>query len=167
MKRKRPARCEDLLSQTAAHFPEINTPALRLISRLFRLREVIFENAQREMARFELSAAEFSVLSTLRKAPTPFERRPSEIYKGMLLTSGGLTKILKALEARGLIERVGDEADRRSSRVRLTSVGVEIAEAAMKAVIASDTAMLNRVADSAALDAIAESLRPFTEVLDR
>ena len=156
-----------MLRQTSESFPEIDSPGMRFIARLFRLRDVIFENAQREMAEFELSPAEYSVLATLRKTPAPHRLKPSDIYKGMLLSSGGLSKVLKTLEERGLVLREDDQDDRRGSLVRLSPVGVELSERVMKAVIGSDIAMLNRVADTARLDALAEALKPFTESLDR
>ena len=156
-----------MLRQTSESFPEIDSPGMRFIARLFRLRDVIFENAQREMAEFELSPAEYSVLATLRKTPAPHRLKPSDIYKGMLLSSGGLSKVLKTLEERGLVLREDDRDDRRGSLVRLSPAGVELSERAMKAVIGSDIAMLNRVADTARLDALAEALKPFTESLDR
>lgn len=156
-----------MLRQTSESFPEIDSPGMRFIARLFRLRDVIFENAQREMAEFELSPAEYSVLATLRKTPAPHRLKPSDIYKGMLLSSGGLSKVLKTLEERGLVLREDDRDDRRGSLVRLSPAGVELSERVMKAVIGSDIAMLNRVADTARLDALAEALKPFTESLDR
>ena len=156
-----------MLRQTSESIPEIDSPGMRFIARLFRLRDVIFENAQREMAEFELSPAEYSVLATLRKTPAPHRLKPSDIYKGMLLSSGGLSKVLKTLEERGLVLREDDRDDRRGSLVRLSPAGVELSERAMKAVIGSDIAMLNRVADTARLDALAEALKPFTESLDR
>lgn len=156
-----------MLRQTSESFPEIDSPGMRFIARLFRLRDVIFENAQREMAEFELSPAEYSVLATLRKTPAPHRLKPSDIYKGMLLSSGGLSKVLKTLEERGLVLREDDQDDRRGSLVRLSPAGVELSERVMKAVIGSDIAMLNRVADTARLDALAEALKPFTESLDR
>ncbi|MBX3685856.1 MAG: MarR family transcriptional regulator [Rhodocyclaceae bacterium] len=167
MTRKCRTRCEHMLRQTSESFPEIDSPGMRFIARLFRLRDVIFENAQREMAEFELSPAEYSVLATLRKTPAPHRLKPSDIYKGMLLSSGGLSKVLKTLEERGLVLREDDQDDRRGSLVRLSPAGVELSERAMKAVIGSDIAMLNRVADTARLDALAEALKPFTESLDR
>ena len=167
MTRKCRTRCEHMLRQTSESFPEIDSPGMRFIARLFRLRDVIFENAQREMAEFELSPAEYSVLATLRKTRRLTGSSPSDIYKGMLLSSGGLSKVLKTLEERGLVLREDDQDDRRGSLVRLSPAGVELSERAMKAVIGSDIAMLNRVADTARLDALAEALKPFTESLDR
>ena len=166
MNRRCRTRCEDMLRMTAESFPEINSPGMRFIARIFRLRDVIFENAQREMSRFELSPVEYSVLATLRKTPSPHALRPSDIYKGMLITSGGLTKVLKGLEQRNLLLREDDDTDRRGSRVRLTTTGIELIEVAMKTVIGSDIAMLQRVASPEQLNALAEALQPFTESLD-
>jgi len=156
-----------MLRQTADSFPEINSPGMRFIARVFRLRDLIFENAQREMARFDLSPAEYSVLATLRKSPAPHALRPSDIYKGMLLSSGGLTKVLKTLEARGLICREANDSDRRGSLVKLTDTGIRFAEEVMQTVIGSDVALLLRVADADTVDRLSEALQPFTEILDR
>jgi len=156
-----------MLRQTAESFPEIYSPGMRAIARIFRLRDLIFENAQREMARHDLSPAEYSVLSTLRKTPAPHALRPTDITKGMLLTSGGLTKVLKALESRGLIRRDEDPDDKRGSIVTLTPDGVAFAETVMQAVVGSDVAMLERSADADAVEALARALQPFTEALDR
>lgn len=156
-----------MLRQTADSFPELYSPGMRAIARIFRLRDLIFENAQREMARFDLSPAEYSVLATLRKTPAPHALRPADITKGMLLTSGGLTKVLNALEDRGLIEREDDPNDRRGSIARLTASGVAFAEEVMHAVVGGDVAMLERVADADAVEALASALQPFTEALDR
>lgn len=167
MKQRCRTRCEDMLTMTAATFPEIDTPGMRLITRLFRLRDLIFENALREMEHFGLSQAEYAVMATLRKSPAPHELRPADICKGMLLSSGGLTKVVHGLEQRGLVERRDADEDRRGSLVRLTSTGIALAEQSMKAVIGSDIALLQRVADTDQLEALAEALRPFTEALDR
>lgn len=166
MTRKCRTSCEDLLAQTAQSFPEIDTPGMRFIARVLRLRDIIFENAQKEMAHFDLSAAEYSVLATLRRTPHPHELRPSDIYKGMLLSSGGLTKVLKNLEERRLVERYADTEDRRGSRIRLSQQGIELAQAAMQSVISSDIAMLEKAADADQLAELADAMKRFTDRLD-
>lgn len=84
-----------------------------------------------------LTQAEFDVLATLRKAAPPFELTPTELQKAVVITSGGLTKVLYQLEARKLIGRSIDAADRRSKRVRLTRAGRTAIEGAMKNVLAA------------------------------
>jgi len=51
--------------------------------------------------------------------------------------------------------------------VRLTREGIAFAEEVMHAVVGGDVAMLERVADIDAVEALANALQPFTEALDR
>lgn len=78
-----------------------------------------------------LSVVEFDVLATLRRSPQPHALTPSDIQHSMLITSGGLTKILIELENRGLISRTTDENDRRIKPVALTEKGLPILHKAM------------------------------------
>ena len=88
-----------------------------------RASEVIIANG--------LSVVEFDVLATLRRSPQPYALTPSEIQQSMLITSGGLTKILIELENRGLVSRTTDESDRRIKPVALTEKGLPILYKAM------------------------------------
>jgi DNA-binding MarR family transcriptional regulator len=79
-----------------------------------------------------LSVVEFDVLATLRRSPHPYALTPSDIQHSMLITSGGLTKILIELENRGLISRTTDESDRRIKPVALTEKGLPILNKTMQ-----------------------------------
>ena len=103
-----------------------------------------------------LSTAEFDVLATLRNAPAPHEMTPSQIQHEVVITSGGLTKVMLQLEARGLVERSRDQADLRIKPVRLTSAGQACIEVAMQEMVAA-TGRWVRAALSA--DEIAELKR--------
>ena len=83
------------------------------------------------LLRHGLSAAEFDVLATLRNALSPYEMTPSQIQQEMVITSGGLTKLMLQLEARGLVERLQFQDDRRVKPLRLTEPGRQLIEAAM------------------------------------
>lgn len=66
-----------------------------------------------------LSVVEFDVLATLRRSPAPYILTPSEIQHSMLISSGGLTKVLMELERRGFVSRISNESDRRIKPVKL------------------------------------------------
>ena len=83
------------------------------------------------LLRHGLSTAEFDVLATLRNAPDPHEMTPSQIQQDMVITSGGLTKLMLQLAGRGLVERLPFEDDRRVKPLRLTTPGRQTIEAAM------------------------------------
>jgi DNA-binding MarR family transcriptional regulator len=73
------------------------------------------------------------VLSILRTAGAPYELRPTDIRNQLLLTSGGIANIVNRLERMRLVERIPDQADGRSSWVRLTVDGIAVAEETIRA----------------------------------
>jgi DNA-binding MarR family transcriptional regulator len=102
---------------------------------------------------------DIDVLAALRSAPPPHELSPTELYSAVLISSGGLTKVLHGLEHRGLIGRVPDDEDRRSHRVRLTPAGRALAERAVAAVQASGEALFSRALSTAEMARLAGLLR--------
>lgn len=83
-----------------------------------------------------LSLAEFDVLATLRNAPAPHQMTPKEIQDEVVITSGGLTKVMLQLESRELVKRVKIESDLRVKPVGLTPKGRKIIEKAMEELVA-------------------------------
>lgn len=102
------------------------------------------------LAQHGLSQAELDVLATLRNAvpdggagtAARFELPPSRIQSRMLITSGGLTKVLAQLEQRGLVSRSRQEGDLRVKPVCLTTAGQTVIEAAMKDLVEATGAWL-------------------------
>lgn len=78
-----------------------------------------------------LSMAEFDVLATLRNAPPPFMMTPKEIQDEVVITSGGLTKVMLQLESRGLVTRLQQEEDLRVKPIKLTLQGKRLIEKSM------------------------------------
>lgn len=95
------------------------------------------EQMQPLLGEFRLSHAEFDVLATLRNAPPPFQMTPSQIQDEVVITSGGLTKVMLQLESRGLVERLQLADDLRVKPVRLTDTGISTIDSAMNRMIAS------------------------------
>jgi DNA-binding MarR family transcriptional regulator len=89
------------------------------------------------LVRHGLSIAEFDVLATLRNAQPPHEMIPKEIQDEMVITSGGLTKIMLQLESRELVKRLQVESDLRVKPVRLTTKGRKLIEKAMAELVAA------------------------------
>ncbi len=87
------------------------------------------------LAKCALSEMEFDLLATLRNAPPPHRMTPSNIQQEMVITSGGLTKVLSQLEARGLISRTQQAEDLRVKPAALTEAGRELIEEAMAATV--------------------------------
>jgi DNA-binding MarR family transcriptional regulator len=71
----------------------------------------------------EVTAREYGVLLALSRAPEGL--RISQLLDDVLLTQGGMSKLIARLEQAGFVERAPDPDDARASRVRLTPAGVD------------------------------------------
>ena len=87
-------------------------------------------------SRHGLCPAEFDVLASLRRTAPPHELTPSDVQRSVIITSGGLTKILRQLETRGLVTRSTDTSDRRIKPIRLSPSALPMIEQTMQELIA-------------------------------
>ena len=90
---------------------------------LFRAQATVHRELMTAAVWDRLSPSEYDVLYALSKAPDGL--RITELLRDMLLTQGGVSRLVARLEERGLVERVADPADGRASRIRLTAAGVD------------------------------------------
>jgi DNA-binding MarR family transcriptional regulator len=77
---------------------------------------------------FNVSVFELEVLVLLRSFPYPYRLTPSLLSSSLMVSSGGLTKVLIKLETKGYIVRDANPTDKRSKIVRLTKIGVVFIE---------------------------------------
>jgi len=67
------------------------------------------------------------------------------LYEKLFFSSGGMTKVLKKLDAKGFIKRLDNKEDKRSKLVRLTKRGKEIVEKSLSDVITLEEEMFSQV----------------------
>ncbi len=92
---------------------------LMLINKLFiEKKEKLF------LSKYDISNSEFDVLMSLLCLSKKLT--PTELYENMIFSSGGMTKLLKKLETKGLIRRVPSTYDKRSMLVELSEDGIEL-----------------------------------------
>lgn len=114
---------------------------------LHQAQEGAFTRARALWAKHGLTAAEFDVLATLRNAPLPHELTPSQLQESVLITSGGLTKVMRQLEARKLVTRPLHEIDQRVKPVKLAPPGKRLVEKAMAELAAASGKQVRAVLD--------------------
>ena len=136
----------DLAEQWARRRPELETEALQVAARVFRLQRALSRSAAARLKEHELNEGEFSVLAALRRTDPPHELTPTELHRALLLSTGAMTHRLDRLERAGHVVRVPDVADRRRVTVRLTATGAEAVDRAMDAYTETLTKLL-RVCD--------------------
>ena len=150
---------EELLHLFKENWPEGYSSAEEVMLRLYHAALRHTEELHRFLAQFELTTAEFVTLRVLRREPAPHVMTPSALHETLVLSPGGMTKILKQLEAKGLVVRRGDAADKRRNLVELTARGREAIGAAQNAVREFDSALLERTLSDRDQQRLAQLLR--------
>lgn len=132
-----------LRAQWARELPDLDTNAIEIVGRARRITLGLRREIEAVFARHGLDAGEFDVIGTLRRSGPPYRLRPTELYRMLMISSGGLTDRLARLEARGLVRRAPSPEDGRSLIVELTEEGRAKAEAALREDMALETEMVS------------------------
>src|SRR5882762_4856093 len=113
-------------------FPDIDCSGKAVVGRLLHLHEVILKAVNGTLAKHRLKYPAYAVLATLRVEGKPYRMSPKALLDTLILTSGGLSNLLRRLEKAGHIRRLADEQDGRGVIVELTEQGRRLVEPAMR-----------------------------------
>ena len=140
--------------------PDIDTEPMSILGRIHRVANMVRPSIEGTFAHFALDRGEFDVLATLRRSQPPYRLTPTELYRSLMISSGGLTNRLVRLEAAGLVRREKSKVDGRSLVVVLTAAGARRAEDAFRADMASEAQWLDglSVSDRKALSGLLRKL---------
>ena len=155
-----------VLEQWVTAAPGLDTTHLGVVARLHRVAHQLRLRAEVVLEPHGLTQGEFDVLSALRRSGSADGVTPSALAAAVLVSSGGITKRLAALERAGWISRERSPRDGRSVRVALTSSGRDRLDALLPAYFASEAAVLDGLAP-AERDGLADLLRELSLRLDR
>ncbi|MET9380413.1 MarR family transcriptional regulator [Streptomyces sp. NPDC002928] len=147
-----------IIDQWAAVRPDLDTAAMEVFGRIFRLSRTMGDRLERAYTRFGISRGEFDVLATLRRSGEPYTLSPRQLSATLMLTTGGMTGRLDKLERAGLLRRSPDPHDRRGLQVTLTEKGLELIDEAVGAGLAVQTEALS-ILDGEQAGQLADLLR--------
>jgi DNA-binding MarR family transcriptional regulator len=125
-------RIDERQAHWARELPDVDTTGMAILGRARWITLKVRPPIEAVFARGGLDAGEFDVLATLLRSGAPYRLRPTELYRSLMISSGGLTARLDRLEKQGLIERGEPGGDGRSLPVTLTKEGRKRAETAFR-----------------------------------
>jgi DNA-binding MarR family transcriptional regulator len=78
--------------------------------------------------RYRISGADMRVLLALRRGGPPYAKRPTDLFRALVVTSGAMTKKVDRLTEHGLVERMPDPGHAGGFLIRLTRKGLQVVE---------------------------------------
>lgn len=136
-----------IIDQWAVARPDLDTTAMEVFGRVFRLSRALGDRMEKAYTRFGISRGEFDVLATLRRSGEPHTLSPRQLSATLMLTTGGMTGRLDKLERASLLRRSPDPHDRRALQVTLTDEGLRLVDEALVAGLAVQTEALAHLND--------------------
>jgi DNA-binding MarR family transcriptional regulator len=121
---------------------QLNGALLRTIGRIGKFNMLYANISLKDTGLNQIE--EFGLLLTIEQEKNP---RKSDIIQANLQELSSGTDMLNRLKSRGLIEEYNDPEDKRSKRVKLTSVGEKVLLAAKKRIGKMSTIMLANMPD--------------------
>ncbi|TMG15009.1 MAG: MarR family transcriptional regulator [Chloroflexi bacterium] len=132
-----------LLDRLAATRTRKEIEAYQVTARISRIALHIARHQEEVFGRFGLNRGEVGVLGALLLAGSGQQLSPTQLFKGLMLSSAGITSRLDRLERRGYVKRSRHPSDRRGVLVNLTVAGNKVLEQAVAADAAGEQELLS------------------------
>lgn len=81
---------------------------------------------------YGVSGSDMRVLLALRRGGLPYVKRPTDLFRALLVTSGAMTKKIDRLATAGYVERQPDPGHHGGFLIRLTRSGLQVVEEAVE-----------------------------------
>src|SRR5216684_9059175 len=124
---------DTLLDRFAGEAPRQDMEPYEVTARLSRIALHVARVQEESFGKYGLNRGEVGVLAALRFAGPKQQSSPTRLFKGLMLSSAGITSRLDRLEQRGYVKRSRHPDDRRGVLVELTDSGRHVLEMAVNA----------------------------------
>jgi DNA-binding MarR family transcriptional regulator len=130
-----------VVRQWQATRPDINTAPMEIIGRINRCAALLQQAEDAPLRHAGLTRPEFDLLGALRR--TGRELTPGDLARETFSSGAAVTKRLKQLQERELVERRTDTRDRRVAYLRLTESGRDLVDAVLPGQLAYEASALS------------------------
>ena len=117
---------DELLADWSRERPDLDVSPIAIVVRLARIRAHLDAATQHVFDEYDLSAADFVALVSLRREGPPYRLTQVQLVQRLALTSGTVSVRIDRLVRRGVVVREADDVDRRVQWVRLTPLGMRL-----------------------------------------
>lgn len=131
---------------------------------LFRAQVVLFRTFAAANLWEEVTQNEYDVLYEISKASSGLSM--VEINRNILMTQGGVSRLVQRLEQRGLLERCADPSDARAALISLTPEGARLQRSVGYALAQAVTSAMTRALSPEQMRRLRDLGRQITAVVD-
>ncbi len=135
-------RVSDYLRQWRRERPDLDVAPMGVVGRITRAEELLSRGTRAYFAEHGLQTGEFDVLATLRRAGGSCTLTPGRLAESTMTSSAAITHRLGRLEAKGLLERRTDPANRRQVLVALSDRGRALVDEVVEGHVANERRLL-------------------------
>jgi DNA-binding MarR family transcriptional regulator len=134
-----------IVEQWRRERPDLEPSPMAIFGRVSRIHTLVRLAQNVLNARHDMSSAAFDVLANLRRSGAPHRKSASTLATSSMISTGGVTFRLDALESAGLIRRVRDLHDRRVVHAELTPKGLRTIDEVIEDHLELEHSMLARM----------------------
>ncbi|MBU2501708.1 MarR family transcriptional regulator [bacterium] len=147
--------------QQGLDLPARSAPA---VYRMIRVAKILGRRLDATCARHDLTRSQYEALAALRRVhPLPLSAQ--DIMDASFLTSGSVTAMINQMVRTGLVRKDLDPGDKRRLRIRLTSRGKSVIEAAVRE-RAADNVRLTELLAPARRETLNRVMREFLAAIE-
>lgn len=131
-RRKRsPSHSEQIAMQWCSERSDLDLDHFLLAIYFMRLGTIVDRGYDRYCQKvFRISGGDMRLMLALRRSGAPFVKRPTDLFKALLVTSGAITKKVDRLQAAGYVDRLPDPNHAGGFLVQLTRRGLQVVDEA-------------------------------------
>lgn len=112
-----------LVKEWEQELPGLDVSPMQIVGRILNMGRLLEKRVGKVLAPYGIHYSDFDVLATLRRSGKPYALSPKELMASVLITSGAMTALLNRLTHLGLILRIPDSTDGRSTLASLSEKG--------------------------------------------
>lgn len=132
-----------VLDEWEHELPELSVAPVGIVTRVGRVRARLEEELARLFTAYDLTNADFVVISSLRRAGQPYELSQSTLVQRLGLTSGTVSVRLARLAVKEVVLRRPHPEDSRGALIRLTERGLALFDEVAPAHLANEERLLS------------------------
>lgn len=116
-------RAEEIARAWAREQAGVPVGSIGILTRIWQAAKLMSDERRRTLAAIGIDAATLDLLSTLRRAGTPYRLSTRELTARSLVTAGAVTQRVDRAKQAGLVERLAPARGSRTVLVELTRAG--------------------------------------------